>query len=67
MQSFKTLIQKNILYIFGAIAGAIGGFFYWKTIGCISGTCKITSSPINSTLYFALLGSLIFSLFKKNK
>ncbi|MEY3563556.1 MAG: hypothetical protein RLZZ294_1562 [Bacteroidota bacterium] len=65
MTALKSLIQKNILYILGALIGAVGGFMYWKWIGCASGTCKITSSPVNSTLYYSLLGSLVFGLFKK--
>ncbi|NBO57418.1 MAG: hypothetical protein EBU73_00565 [Chitinophagia bacterium] len=64
---FKSLFQKNKLYIIGTVIGAISGFAYWKFIGCQSGTCKITSSPLNSTIYFAILGALIFSLFKKEK
>ncbi len=67
MTVLKSLIQKNILYILGAVIGAVGGFMYWKWIGCASGTCKITSSPVNSTLYFSLLGSLVFGLFKKGQ
>ena len=63
----KSLFQKNKLFIIGALIGAIGGFAYWKYIGCESGTCKITSSPLNSTLYFAVLGALSLSLFKKEK
>ena len=47
-----------------AIAGAIAGFLYWKYVGCITGTCTITSSPINSTLYGALLGWLTGGRFK---
>jgi hypothetical protein len=63
----KSLFQKNKLSIIGAVIGAVGGFTYWKFIGCASGTCKITSNPLNSTLYFALLGALTLSLFKKDK
>lgn len=50
----------------GAAAGAIAGFLYWKYVGCVTGTCAITSSPTRSTIYFALMGSLLFNLFKKN-
>ena len=67
MTTFKSFIHKNILYVLGAVIGAVGGFLYWKWIGCMSGTCKITSSPVNSTLYFGLLGTLIFGLFKKKQ
>ena len=64
----KNWILRNKLYGIGAIVGAIAGFLYWKYVGCLTGTCAITSNPIRSTLYFALLGALLFSLFKnKNK
>jgi len=49
----------------GAVVGAIGGFLYWQNVGCVSGTCLITSKPVNSTVYGALLGSLLFGIFKK--
>jgi hypothetical protein len=67
MMKLKAILQSNFLYLIGAFIGAISGFLYWKYIGCISGTCSITSSPVNSTAYFALMGGLIFSSFKKQK
>ena len=59
--------QKNILGIIGIVIGAIAGFAYWKFIGCASGTCMITSKPLNSTLYGSLMGYLLFSIFKKEQ
>jgi len=61
----KSWILKNVIYFIGAAAGAIAGFIYWKFIGCVTGTCAITSSPVRSTLYFALMGALLFGMFKK--
>lgn len=61
----KKWYKQNSLIVFGALTGAIGGYLYWKYIGCVSGTCAITSKPINSTIYFAVIGALVFSLFKK--
>ena len=65
------LISKHKLTILGVIAGAIGGFLYYHFVGCASGTCAITSKPLNSTLYGALMGGLLFSSFnsvtKKSK
>ncbi|HMZ45865.1 MAG TPA: DUF6132 family protein [Chitinophagaceae bacterium] len=58
-------IKKNMLAFIGIALGAIGGFLYWKLIGCNSGTCAITSKPLNSTIYGAIMGGLVFSLFKK--
>ncbi len=49
------------------IIGAIGGYLYYHFVGCTSGTCAITSKPINSTLYGALMGGLVFNIFKKEK
>lgn len=49
----------------GIIIGAIGGFIYWKQIGCSTGTCMITSKWQNSTAYGALMGGLLFSIFQK--
>lgn len=60
-------MKKYMLYIIGALVGAAAGFMYWKYVGCVSGTCKITSSPVNSTIYFALMGALFFGIFKKEK
>ncbi|AZZ58846.1 DUF6132 family protein [Riemerella anatipestifer] len=58
-------IKKHKLSIIGAIIGAISGYLYWKFVGCSTGTCAITSKPINSTLYGGVMGALFLSLFKK--
>lgn len=60
----KTWLWNNKLIFIGSLAGAIVGFIYWKYWGCDYG-CTITSSPRNSTIYFALMGALVFGLFKK--
>jgi hypothetical protein len=61
----KKWFKSYRLYVAGAATGAVAGYLYWKYIGCSSGTCAITSSARNSTLYFAAVGALIFGLFKK--
>lgn len=67
MINMKSWIQKNKLSLVGVVVGALGGFLYWNYIGCASGTCMITSKPINSTLYGALMGYLLFGMFQKEK
>ncbi len=57
-------LQKNKFVVIGVLAGAIGGYLYYHFVGCASGTCAITSSPVNSTLYFAFLGGLIMDIVK---
>lgn len=61
----KKWFNNNFLYLLGAVAGAIAGYFYWQQVGCVSGTCAITSKPLNSTIYGAVMGSLLLGLFKK--
>lgn len=60
-------ICKNGLAITGIVAGALAGYLYYHWIGCTSGSCPITSKPLNSTVYGAIMGGLFFSLFKKEK
>lgn len=62
-----SLILKHKLTILGVIIGAVGGYLYYHYIGCASGTCAITSKPLNSTLYGAMMGGLFFNIFQKEK
>lgn len=63
----KKFIHKHLLTIIGVFAGALAGFLYWKLVGCASGTCAITSKPLNSSLYGAIMGGLLFSMFQKEE
>lgn len=60
-------ISKYKFTIAGLILGAIAGYLYYYFVGCASGTCLITSKPINSTLYGALMGSLLFNIISDKK
>ena len=59
------IFQKYKRDLIGITLGAVAGFLYWKFVGCSSGTCMITSKPINSTLYGALMGFLVVGIFTK--
>ena len=61
----KKWFKNNALYLIGAVVGALAGYVYWQQVGCASGTCMITSKPINTTLYGAVIGSFLFGMFKK--
>ncbi len=63
----KKWLNNNKLYLIGSLLGAIGGYIYWQQIGCDSGTCAITSKPLNSTLYGAMMGALLLGMFKKEE
>lgn len=60
-----------IVTVIGVIIGLISGYAYYHYVGCASGTCSITSKPLNSTLYGGIMGGLLFSMigdfFKKKK
>jgi hypothetical protein len=62
----KKWFINNRLFFIGGLLGAVAGYVYWKYWGCVNG-CTITSSPRNSTLYFALIGILVSGLFKKDE
>ena len=55
----------RIKLFFPLVLGALGGFLYYNFIGC-NGSCAITGSPINSTLYGSLIG-LVLTDWKKIK
>lgn len=54
-----------IITAIGLVFGAIAGYLYYYYVGCASGSCAITSKPLNSTLYGAMMGGLIFNMFIK--
>lgn len=55
-----------ILTVAGIIIGMVAGYIYYVEVGCISGTCPITSKPLNRTLYGGLMGGLFFNMFVKS-
>ena len=56
-----------ILSVIGILIGTVAGYLYWQKIGCLSGTCIITSSPVNSSLYGAVMGFVASGLFVNEK
>ncbi|MBA3900815.1 MAG: hypothetical protein H0X62_11505 [Bacteroidetes bacterium] len=63
----RNFIQKNLLTFIGIPVGAIAGYAYWHYVGCLSGNCSITSVWYNSAGYGAIMGGLLFSMFKKEE
>ena len=58
-------LKKHKLTLAGVFAGALAGFLYYYFVGCSNGTCAISSKPLNSSLYGAVMGALLFNLFEK--
>jgi hypothetical protein len=63
----KKWATQNRGYFIGAVLGALAGFLYWKYIGCLNGSCAISSHPLNSTVYFAFMGMVLMGGFKKQR
>ncbi|RAK22610.1 hypothetical protein B0I03_104135 [Flavobacterium aquaticum] len=63
--------REIIITFIGVVVGLISGYAYYYYVGCVSGTCSITSKPLNSTLYGGVLGGLLFNMisdfFKKKQ
>jgi len=59
------LLSRYKLILVGVVLGGIAGYAYYFFIGCSSGQCAITSSPLNSTAYGMIMGGLSLDLFNK--
>ena len=63
----QNLLSKKFLKIYLFVfLGGVGGFAYYYFIGCVNGSCPITSNPYISTSYGMLIGFL-FSMDSKKK
>jgi hypothetical protein len=64
----KRIFKKfPLITIIGIIIGALGGYLYYAKVGCVSGTCAITSNPWISTAWGGAFGYLIFDIIKGKK
>ena len=41
------------------LGGALSGLAYYSAVGCSTGSCVITSSPLTSMAYMGLVGWLL--------
>ena len=60
-------VKKHMLGFIGIAVGLMGGYLYYHFVGCNSGSCSITSSPFNMTLYGGFMGWVVFDLFKSKQ
>ena len=54
----KSLVKKYSWVLIGGVLGVGGGYYYYQNWGCTTGY-SITSSPLNSMLYGAVMGGLL--------
>ena len=53
MKEFFNRVLRPLLF---AAGGAVVGVAYYYTAGCATGACPITSSPVSTALYTAVIG-----------
>jgi hypothetical protein len=51
--------------LLGIVIGGAVGYAYYRFIGCSTGACPLTSHPVRSTIYGAVMGALISGAFNK--
>lgn len=54
----STVGKKILRYGLFILGGAAVGWLYYRFFGC-NGSCAITSSPVRSMLYLAVVGGLL--------
>ncbi len=67
MARIIALLKNYWFFPVGAIVGGLAGYLYWLYVGCETGTCPITASPTRTSLYWAVMGVLGFSIFGNRK
>ena len=55
----KTRMKKWLRPVLFTLGGVLAGLGYYYAVGCSTGTCVITSSPLTSMAYMGLIGWLL--------
>ena len=59
----KASLKNWLIPLLFTVGGALVGLAYYYFVGCATGSCAITSNPINSMLYMGLMGWLLSVVF----
>lgn len=60
----QLLIKWRRPMLFTAV-GALAGLAYYGFVGCSTGSCVITASPVRTMIYTGLIGWLLSGVFGK--
>lgn len=63
----KFFILFPVLSLIGLVVGIVGGYIYYLKVGCVDGTCSITSNPWLSMLWGGAMGYLLFDMFSQKR
>lgn len=58
----RAIFKKYMPEFIGTLLGVLGGYIYWKYVGCVSGTCTIKSNWYLMVPWAAVLGYLAGSV-----
>ena len=61
--SVKENLKNWLIPLLFTLGGALVGLAYYYFVGCATGSCAITSNPINSMVYMGLIGWLLSGVF----
>lgn len=61
----KNKLKKWIRPTLFTFGGVLLGWIYYTVVGCSTGSCSITSNPVNSMIYMGLIGLLLSGVFGK--
>jgi len=61
----KATLKKWLKPVLFTVGGALAGLAYYRYVGCVTGSCPITSSPVTSMVYMGLIGWLLSGVFGK--
>ena len=59
----KVSLKNWLIPLLFTVGGALVGIAYYYFVECATGSCAITSNPINSMLYMGLMGWLLSGVF----
>lgn len=52
-------MANPIHFLIYVVGGGVVGYLYYRFIGCSTGVCPITSQPVPSIIYGALIGAML--------
>lgn len=60
-------VKKWIRPVLFALGGVLAGAGYYYLVGCTTGNCAITASPVSTMAYMGLVGWLLSGVFGKER
>ncbi|MFH0865322.1 MAG: hypothetical protein V1904_03960 [Bacteroidota bacterium] len=61
---FAAYLKKNLVHIISVVLGIAGGYIYYSTVGCSSGSCAIVSNVWLSMALGAAAGYFIAGMIR---